>query len=247
MYTGSLYGAGLPIFAVWPWIIAHKDENGNVEINPEFVAHQLGCCAQQVSEAVEYLTRPDHNSRTKDEDGRRLVKVSQFGYHVVNSEKYRAMGGSRRDYWREWRAKQRATVAQRCAQPMSTHTETETETETEEEKKPPIVPLGDGARNERAKRKTPQAGDEPETTEEQNFEKARRLYPGKKRGFRVEFANFQKRHPDWRDLLDDDGLVNCVSTLIDRKAYSPGFWPHFQTFVNQSRFEEALQPAEVRK
>lgn len=98
-----------------------------------------------------------------------------------------------------------------------------------------------------ATRSQPASDDEPNTLEGKNFELARRLYPGKKRGFRVEFENFKAKHRDWRELLDDDGLESCVQVLIDRKAYSPGFWPHFQTFVNQSRYEEALQPQEVKK
>lgn len=89
--------------------------------------------------------------------------------------------------------------------------------------------------------------DEPQTPEERNFELARVLWPGKKRGFRTEFMNFQTHHKDWRQLLDDDGLADCVKILMERKAYSPGFWPMFQTFCNQSRYEEAMQPAEVRK
>lgn len=89
--------------------------------------------------------------------------------------------------------------------------------------------------------------DEPSTLEEKNFELARVLWPGKKRGFRTEFENFKKHHTDWRELLDDDGLAFCVQTLIDRKSYSPGFWPHFQTFTNQSRYEEAMQPPEVKR
>jgi len=63
MYTGSMHGAGLNVFALWPWILANKDENGVTEVNPDFVAPQLGCCAQQVQEALDYLTRPDANSR----------------------------------------------------------------------------------------------------------------------------------------------------------------------------------------
>lgn len=89
--------------------------------------------------------------------------------------------------------------------------------------------------------------DDPSTTEEKNFELARNVWPGKKRGFRTEFENFRKKHVDWRSLLDDDGLLCCVQILIDRKAYNPGFWPHFQTFCNQNRYEEALQPPEVKR
>lgn len=80
----------------------------------------------------------------------------------------------------------------------------------------------------------------------QNFEEARRIYPGKKRSLETEFRNFVKKHKDWRDLLDDDGLANCIRVLIARKAYSPGFWPMFATFCNQNRYEEALEPPEKR-
>lgn len=89
MYTGSMYGAGMHVFAVWGWILAHKDENGRVEANPELVAHELGGVAQQVTDALTYLCAPDPNSRSKEQDGCRLVKVSQFGYEVVNNDKYR--------------------------------------------------------------------------------------------------------------------------------------------------------------
>ena len=100
---------------------------------------------------------------------------------------------------------------------------------------PPIAPQGADAR------------DEPSTLEEKNFELARVAWPGKKRGFRTEFETFRKHHKDWRELLDDDGLAGCVKTLIERKAYSPGWWPMFATWTNENRYEEALQPPEARK
>jgi hypothetical protein len=114
MYTGSMFGAGLPVFALWPWIIAHKDENGVVEVNPDLVAAQLGCVAQHVQDALDYLTRPDPNSRSKDEDGRRLVKVSQFGYRVVNHGHYRDRGQDRKAYWREWRKNRKGSRSRKA-------------------------------------------------------------------------------------------------------------------------------------
>ncbi len=121
MYTGSMYGAGMHVFAVWGWILAHKDENGIVEVNPELVAHQLGGCATDVSVALQYLCAPDPNSRSKEHEGRRIVQVSQFGYQVVNHDKYRHAGQDRTEYWRNWRKNrdseaERATVAQQDAQ-----------------------------------------------------------------------------------------------------------------------------------
>lgn len=94
--------------------------------------------------------------------------------------------------------------------------------------------------NHQANHQEPVDNSIPQTLEEKNFELARKAYPGKKRGFRSEFENFKKYHKDWKNLLDDDGLAQCIRTLIGRKAYSNGFWPMFQTFLNQSRYEEAL-------
>lgn len=70
---------------------------------------------------------------------------------------------------------------------------------------------------------------------------ARKAWPGAKRGLEQEWINFTSKHDDWRDLLDDEGLHECVAKLVMDKAYSPGFWPRFATWVNQRRWEEALQ------
>jgi hypothetical protein len=93
MYTGSLYGAGMHVFAVWGWILAHKDESGVVEINPKLVANELGGTDQQVQETVNYLCAPDPNSRSTEEEGRR--------------QKYRDRGQDRTEYWRDYKRKKR--------------------------------------------------------------------------------------------------------------------------------------------
>lgn len=156
MYTGSMYGAGMHVFAVWGWVLANKDENGELEINPPLVSHVLGGTVEQVEDAIQYLTSPDPRSRSSEHEGRRLIKISQFGYRVVNHEQYRKRGGSRAEYWRQWRQKNgkgetgddparegeddaqptedSATVAQRCAQPCATHTKAKSKPNADEEK-----------------------------------------------------------------------------------------------------------------
>jgi len=116
MFTGSMYGAGLHVFATWAWVLTHKDEQGLAEVNPRLVAAELGAEVEQIERAIEYLTSPDPASRSPEEEGRRLVRVGQFIYRVVNHAKYRERGGDRTAYWREYRAKKRATVAQHPAQ-----------------------------------------------------------------------------------------------------------------------------------
>jgi len=143
MYSGSMYGAGMNVFAVWGWILAHKDENDELEINTQKVAHTLGGTIEGVESALAYLMKPDPQSRNKECEGRRLLKISEFGYRVVNGDYYRRLGGRRAEYWQIWREKQRlksatrATVAQQAAQHCATKpvTQTETETEIEIEKK----------------------------------------------------------------------------------------------------------------
>jgi hypothetical protein len=141
MYTGSMYGAGAVVFAVWCWILSHKDENGEAEVNPVVVGNEIGCTPQEVEAALGYLMRPDPNSRSKDHEGQRLIRLSQFSYRVVNNDKYRRQGRDRTTYWRQYREKKRATgcaTGAQVAQPKST----QAEAEAEAEKNTPLTPRG---------------------------------------------------------------------------------------------------------
>ncbi len=126
MFTGSMYGAGTHIFATWAWVLTHKDAEGLVEINTKLVAAELGAEVEQIDEAIAFLTAPDPESRTPDEQGRRLIRVGQFAYQVVNNTKYRNQGADRTEYWRQYRRRKQAernscaTVAQPCAQLRAT-------------------------------------------------------------------------------------------------------------------------------
>jgi hypothetical protein len=83
MYEGSLIGAGINVFAVWNYIIT-KGRKGTVEINPKLLAFTLGGSEADVISALDYLQQPDPNSRSKECEGRRLVKEGQFQYRIVN-------------------------------------------------------------------------------------------------------------------------------------------------------------------
>lgn len=100
MYEGSMIGAGSVRFAVMGYVIAKAMPRGEpgsqemvVELNPELLAFILGerdaGGKQRVVDAIEFLCSPDPNSRSKDEEGRRLVRLGQFEYRVVNGMKYR--------------------------------------------------------------------------------------------------------------------------------------------------------------
>jgi len=117
MFTGSMFGQGPVLFAVWAYVISHVNGSDSiVEINPNLIAATIGCPVSEVDDAIEKLCQPDTKSRTKDEDGKRLIKIGEFAYHVVTHKKYREMrtNEDRREYFREYRRKKRGV--DKCSQ-----------------------------------------------------------------------------------------------------------------------------------
>ena len=85
-----MYGAGVAVFAVWTYVIAHA-KRGRVELNPRMLADILGGTEEEVKEAIEKLSAPDPNSRHKAYDGRRMVKEGEFQYFLPSWEYYQAI------------------------------------------------------------------------------------------------------------------------------------------------------------
>ena len=92
MYAGSMVGAGLAVFALWPYVISHMrghvEYGALIELNPELLGFVLGCQPKEIEGAIKYLEAPDERSRTPVEEGRRLVRLGRFLYRVVNGGEY---------------------------------------------------------------------------------------------------------------------------------------------------------------
>src|SRR3990167_1261248 len=109
-YTGSMFGAGVHVFAVWTYALANADATGTVELNSQLLAAVLGDCEpERIDAAIEYLCRPDPRSRSQKEGGRRLLREGQFQYIIVNYARYRATRDQdeRRAYNREAKRRER--------------------------------------------------------------------------------------------------------------------------------------------
>lgn len=95
MYEGSMVGSGTHVFAVMGYVIAHQRPDpvvgGQVRLNPVLLSTIFGESVVRIQEAIDYLCAPDQRSTTPDEEGRRLVKIGQFDYRVVNAAKYIAI------------------------------------------------------------------------------------------------------------------------------------------------------------
>lgn len=110
MFTGSLFGSGPTTFAVWTYAIVNARPPGEVELNPKLLAATLGCSEADVLEALETLCAPDPNSRSADEDGRRLVQEANFLYRIPTWDHYQRVRDheARKAKWREDKRRQRS-------------------------------------------------------------------------------------------------------------------------------------------
>lgn len=113
-FTGSMFGSGTDVFALWGYVIANA-VNGTVEVNPLFVSAVLGATPERVNVAMNVLCSPDAASRSGAENGRRLCHEGAFQYRVVNHAHYRMMRNEddRRGYNREAKRRERAKHQQK--------------------------------------------------------------------------------------------------------------------------------------
>lgn len=93
MYTGSMMGSGAMMFAVWPYIISHMKPNRErtvftVELNTALMAVLIGEKEEEIADIIKQCCQPDLKSRTPDKEGRKLVKMSEYLYEVVNGNVY---------------------------------------------------------------------------------------------------------------------------------------------------------------
>src|SRR6267142_5510142 len=92
LFEGSMVGSGSPTFAVWSYVIAKmqpdKEVGAQVELNPKLLAFILGEKEDVVEKVIQKMCSPDAKSRTPDEQGKRLIRLGQFSYRVVNGVKY---------------------------------------------------------------------------------------------------------------------------------------------------------------
>lgn len=92
MYTGSMVGAGFGPYAVMGYVIANQKQDSEVgfqvELNPVLLSTVFGEEESVIEAAIEFLCSPDPKSRTPSEEGRRLVRLGQYAYRVVNGVLY---------------------------------------------------------------------------------------------------------------------------------------------------------------
>lgn len=93
LYQGTLRGKSDEIL-VFTNLLAYADRYGIVDKHPRAIADETGLSIEDVSAAIQTLESPDPESRSPNEEGRRILRLDEhraWGWQVTNYEKYRAI------------------------------------------------------------------------------------------------------------------------------------------------------------
>lgn len=92
VYHGTLCGKW-PTLPVWLTILPMADKHGHIDLTYQAIAVLTGWPIDLLKQAFAELMAPDPESRSADEDGRRLVLIDpenrSWGWRVVNHRVYR--------------------------------------------------------------------------------------------------------------------------------------------------------------
>jgi hypothetical protein len=139
IYQGTLRGnsRGLLVFTN---LLAHADAAGHVDVHPRAIAEEVGLTVAEVRAALDELEAPDPESRSPEEDGRRLLRLDEhraWGWRIVNYVKYRSIRSEEdrraqnREAQKRWRDKQASDTdkQRKPRKPPSAQAEAEADTE----------------------------------------------------------------------------------------------------------------------
>ena len=112
LWQGSMVGQA-DAQLVFIYLLAHCDSEGFVEHVQDAIAHATGLSVDRVKAALAVLEAPDPQSRSAEEQGRRIVRLDEhrdWGWWVVNFARYRALRDEeiRREQNREAKRRQRS-------------------------------------------------------------------------------------------------------------------------------------------
>jgi hypothetical protein len=144
---------------VWITMLAIADKNGEVQGSIPGLARIAGVDVESCRTAIGKFLSPDPDSRTKDDEGRRIEEIDG-GWSLLNHQKYREMAS--RDEQREAEAKRKARYRAKLKRnglsqnvpdkshdvPKTLHiADTYTDTEAKRREENPPTPLPENSNN----------------------------------------------------------------------------------------------------
>lgn len=137
----QIYDGTLCTYGPWQALVTFQqflvlaDQEGVVDMTAAAIARRTTIPLEIIDMGIKALLKPDPESRTPTEEGRRLVPLSEgrpWGWRVVNYKHYRALKreGDRREYHRDyWHKRKELTQHTQHTQPNQPIAEAEAEAE----------------------------------------------------------------------------------------------------------------------
>lgn len=208
-------------------LIVLCDADGTVDMTAHAIAGRTGIPLDIIETGLAFLESPDPYSRTPDEDGRRISRLSDdraWGWYIVNHSKYKALvsAATIREQNRERKRKQRdMSRSVTASHAESRHTDTDTDTD------PPIVP-------------------QRVNGHDHAFEEFWRAYPRKRSK-----GNALKA---WKRLKPDATLTSTILAAVERARGSPDwkresgqFVPYPASWLNARGWEDDIAQQRIDK
>jgi len=144
MYDGTLSDNWQALITFQQMIIL-CDDAGVVDLTAQAISRRTGIPIEHIEAGLEKLESEDPNSRTPDENGRRIIRLDDhrpWGWRIVNHKKYRQMASyeDKKKADRERIAAKREAESRNLSQPVAdcrnlspevanvAHTDTDTNT-----------------------------------------------------------------------------------------------------------------------
>ena len=108
IFSSSIWLTGTPEeIKLWLWLIGNKDDQGVVPFREIAIADGAKLPRDVVDAALQKFSEPDADSRTRDNDGRKIDRTEEGFVRILNHELYYS-----KDYstprWRKWDERRKA-------------------------------------------------------------------------------------------------------------------------------------------
>ena len=120
MYSGTLGTKGpWEALVTFQQLIILADKHGVIDMTPEAISRQTTIPLEIIQRGIAELEKADPESRTPDDDGRRIGRLSEnrtWGWQITNYAKYREIRSAEerrayhRAYWHKRKAQQDSTT-----------------------------------------------------------------------------------------------------------------------------------------
>ena len=233
MYEGTLGSRGpWEALVTFQQLIVLANRHGEVDMTADAISRRTTIPLDIIEKGLVALSQPDPDSRTPDEDGKRIVLLDArraWGWRLVNYDKYRKIRNEeeRREYQRKWVADKRKAGRPIVVDAMSTPVDN-----VDPCSKQYAVSSNNPLRIEAAR----VSGNTLPIAE--GFEKFWSAYPRKKGKLEAQKA-WRKVKPAEVEAIIARVELNKVGEWKDK---DPQYIPNPSTWLNGCRWEDAIDP-----